>query len=387
MMPLLILRFLMATLILNAIFHAADTSPDNDLWLPSSDTSGLTDGDREIISALEPVWRKHRVPAIAGGIITSRGLERLGTIGVRKTGIRTAVTTNDLWHLGSETKAMTATLAARLVEQGSLRWNTTVLELFPDLAESFDPRMKNVTLQKLLTHRAGVVANLDWSSIAAFGSITEQRLAALKTAMEKPRRAPPGDYHYSNLGYVVVGAMIERVTKQSWEQALQDQLFAPLRMNAVGFGGTGTPGKIDQPWGHTGRGWPVADNGPSVDNPPVLGPAGRVHASMTDWARFLGDQLAGALGEGSLLRPESYAKIFEPPPGGEYGLGWLVTDRGWGGGTVYTHAGCNTMNYAVTWLAPNRDFGVFVCVNQGDDVAAEAADAAAGALIALQANR
>jgi CubicO group peptidase (beta-lactamase class C family) len=381
MLPLLVLRIFIATLILKAIFELAESPNKDNLWSPSTPITSLSSGDPAVVDALEPVWRKHRVPAITGGIVTSRGLERLGALGVRKTGTRVAVTTNDLWHLGSETKAMTAALAARLVERGLLRWNTTVAELFPELAGSLKSDMKRVTLEELLRHRGGIVGNLDWHDIAGSGSTVEQRLEALRAAMDKPRSSR--DYHYSNLGYVVVGAMIEHVTGQSWEQAIQERLFAPLGMNSIGFGGTGTPGQTDQPWGHTRREQPVANNGPLVDNPPVLGPAGRVHASMADWARFLSDQLAGARGSGGLLRPESYAKIFEVPSEGEYALGWLVTERGWGGGTVYTHAGCNTMNYAVAWLAPDRDFGVFVCINQGDATAAVAADEAAGALIGM----
>jgi hypothetical protein len=48
---------------------------------------------------------------------------------------------------------------------------------------------------------------------------------------------------------------------------------------------------------------------------------------------------------------------------------------------VITHAGCNTMNYAVAWVAPKRGFAVLVCINQGDDQAAKACDEAAGKLI------
>ncbi|MCL4180625.1 MAG: beta-lactamase family protein [Verrucomicrobia bacterium] len=365
----------------------ADALPAGDLWLESTDTRTLEAGDPTIVAALKPIWRKHRLPAIAGGIITRGGLDRLGTIGVRQTGTRVAVTLADQWHLGSETKAMTATLAARLVERGSgLRWDSTVAGVFPELAETFDPGMKPVTLEALLNHRAGIAKDLDWHSLAATGNdVRGQRVQVVKTAMGSPPRNTSGPaYHYSNVGYVVAGAMIERVTGRAWEQVIQEQLFAPLGMNATGFGGTGTPGQLDQPWGHIRAGQPVPNNGPATDNPPVLGPAGRVHASLQDWARFLTDQLRGAGGQSGLLQAASYSKLFTPPAGGDYALGWLVANREWGGGTVYTHAGCNTMNYAVAWLAPRRGFGVFVCINQGDDEAAKAADAAAGALIELR---
>ncbi len=365
----------------------AEAFPAGDLWLESTDTRALEAGDPAIVAALKPIWRKHQLPAIAGGIITRDGLDRLATLGVRRTGTRVAVTLADQWHLGSETKAMTATLAAHLVERGSgLRWDSTVAEVFPELAETFDPGMTPVTLEALLNHRAGIAKDLDWLSLAATGhDVRDQRVQVVKAAMGRPsRNTSDAVYHYSNVGYVIAGAMIERVTGQAWEQVIHQQLFAPLGMIATGFGGTGTPGLLDQPWGHLRAGQPVPHNGPATDNPPVLGPAGRVHASLQDWARFLTDQLRGAGGQSGFLQAASYSKLFTTPADGDYALGWLTATRDWGGGTVYTHAGCNTMNYAVAWLAPHRGFGVFVCINQGDDEAAKAADAAAGALIALR---
>jgi len=51
------------------------------------------------------------------------------------------------------------------------------------------------------------------------------------------------------LGYVIVGAMIEKVTKSSWEKEIQKEIFGPLGMTSAGFGGVGTPGKVDQTLG------------------------------------------------------------------------------------------------------------------------------------------
>jgi CubicO group peptidase (beta-lactamase class C family) len=340
------------------------------------------DGEAEICEALEPILREQRLPALAGGIVTSEGLQVAGAVGFRKWGETNAVTVNDLWHLGSDTKAMTAVLVGRLVEQGKIRWDTRVDEVFSDLAEEFHVEAREITVGQLLTHRAGQGPNLNWSRVSRQGEVREQRLAATRAALSRePQHKPGSHYEYSNLSYVVVGAMLERITDRSWEALMQDEVFEPLGMTEVGQGGLGTPGELDQPWGHKKSGKPVLGNGPIVDNPAVLGPAGRVHASLSSWARFIADQLRGARGESGLLKAETYARLHEPPPGGKYALGWAVTQRDWGGGTVLTHSGCNTMHYAVAWLAPLKDFAVLVCCNQGDDVAAEAADRAAWALI------
>jgi CubicO group peptidase (beta-lactamase class C family) len=339
-------------------------------------------GDPKVTEILDLIRQKYGVPAIAGAIVTTDGLKTSGAIGVRKSGTTIQVKVDDLWHLGSDTKAMTAVLVARLVERKLMRWDMTVAEVFPEL--TIHPDAQTITITHLLTHRAGLPANLLWGFVSMTGSLQEQRMVAVRQGLAAKPRNPIGTvYEYSNLGYVIVGAMIERVTKSSWEKELQKDVFDPLGMKSAGFGGIGTPGKIDQPWGHTAKDKPVANNGPTADNPQVIGPAGVVHCTIADWAKFIADQLRGEAGMKALLPKESYAFSHSPPFGGEYAYGWQVTQREWGGGTVLTHAGCNTMNYAVAWLTPKRGFGVIVCCNQGDGEAAKACDEAAGKLIEL----
>jgi hypothetical protein len=154
-------------------------------------------------------------------------------------------------------------------------------------------------------------------------------------------------------------------------------------MKSAGFGGTGMLGRIDEPWPHTADGQPTSQNGPEMDNPPVMGPAGRVHCSIQDWGRFIQDELRGARGEPALLKPASYQTMQTPPFGGDYALGWLVGQRDWAGGKALNHGGDNTMNLANVWVAPGRDFAILVCVNQSGDAAFKASDEAVGALIDL----
>ncbi|MEW5900875.1 MAG: serine hydrolase domain-containing protein [Acidobacteriota bacterium] len=342
--------------------------------------------DIRIQELLEPIRQKHQVPALAGAILTSKGLVAMSAVGVRKAGTQVQATVEDKWHLGSNTKAMTATLIASLIEQGKLKWDTSIEQVFPDIAPELPSEFRGLTLLHLLSHWAGLFANILWFAVSKPDmSAMQQRLETVKMlAKLKPLSAPGTTYLYSNLGYVIAGAMAERTMSSSWEELITKFVFGPLGMKSVGFGGTGTPGEIDQPWGHGADGKPVPQNGPAVDNPPVLGPAGTVHCTLADWAKFVGDHLRGARGEKALLEPSAYQVLDTPPFGGEYALGWLVVQREWGGGTVLTHAGSNTMNYAVVWVAPERDFAVLIVTNQGGPAAAKACDEAAGALIKLQ---
>src|SRR5579862_9258660 len=77
---------------------------------------------QDLDTVLTPILQKHDLPALAGAIVTSEGIVAEGAVGVRKYGTNTPVTANDEFHLGSDTKAMTATIIAMLVEQGKLSW-------------------------------------------------------------------------------------------------------------------------------------------------------------------------------------------------------------------------------------------------------------------------
>jgi CubicO group peptidase (beta-lactamase class C family) len=349
----------------------------------------LNQNDPAIAALLEPIRVKHQLPALGGAIVTSQGVRALGVTGVRKTGTDVAATADDLWHLGSDTKAMTAVVVAKLVEQRKLTWDTTIEAVLPKQAANARPAFGAITLLQLLSHRAGLVANLDWPQLSRTpGDPRAQRLAAVVKAASTPLSSPPGTkYEYSNLGYVIAAAMAETVADRAWEDAIRTMVFAPLGITSAGFGGTGTPGTTDQPWPHQANGRPMPSNGPDVDNPPIMGPAGTVHCSLGDWAKFAADQLRGLQGHGALLTPESYKFLHTPPFGGNYMAGWLVLDRPWAGGTVYSHAGSNTMNYAVVWLAPLKDFAVLVVTNQGGPQAETGTDEAASALILRQVSK
>ena len=121
----------------------------------------------------------------------------------------------------------------------------------------------------------------------------------------------------------------------------------------------------------------------AMDNLSVMGPAGRIHCSIQDWAKFVQDQLRGDRGEKALLKPASYQELHTQHFGGDYALGWLVVQRDWGGGKVLNHGGDNTMNCANVWIAPKRDFAILVCANQSGQTAFEATDAAVVELITL----
>ena len=350
------------------------------IWVTASCLPLRAETYASLDDALQKVRNQYHLPALAGAIFTTDGVVEMGAVGVRKRGTDVPVTINDLWHLGSDTKMMTAMLLGTYVAEGKVSWNDTVVSFFPRIGESVSPAMRKITLAQVLSHTAGLQENLPWGEISRKGTLQEQRLRSVRLALEAPA-FPPGTFHYANTDYVVIGAVLEKISGEPWEKLMRERLFRPLQMNTAGFHGTGTPGQINQPWPHDANGQPMPTNGPMQDNPEVMGPAGTVHCDMKDWAKFLIDQLRGGSGLPALLPNSIYQAMQTAQPGCDYGFGWIVTKRPWAGGTALNHVGSNTMNLANVWLAPNRKFGVLACTNQGGADAQKAADEMVGILI------
>src|SRR5207237_9486314 len=89
------------------------------------------------------------------------------------------------------------------------------------------------------------------------------------------------------MGYILAGAMLERVSGKTWEELIVERVFNPLELKSAGLGPQSTLGRIDAPLGHV----PLPDGmlkpmlaGPYGDNPELLGPAGTAHLSVLDLA-------------------------------------------------------------------------------------------------------
>jgi D-alanyl-D-alanine carboxypeptidase len=327
---------------------------------------------------LATIAAANALPALAAIAADEHHVLARGVTGVRKLGAPTLATTADTWHLGSDTKAMTATLIARYVERGTLAWDETVAAAFPGV--SIDPGYQQVTLRMLLAHVGGAPADLPFAVAVAMhgpGSSQALRRAAVLAILAQPPGATVGSFTYSNAGYMIAGAALEQATGAAWEDLIRDQLFAPLGMTTCGFGPTATGDLVDEPWGH------IAINGVltpmNVDNPPALGPAGTVHCALGDWLAFLREHLNGANGAPTVLglAPATWTTLHTPWPGssGSYALGWIVVSRPWANGLALAHVGSNTLNVADVWIAPAIHRVFIATTNCGGDPATTGTDA------------
>lgn len=328
------------------------------------------------------------LPALAGAIVTGEGVAA-EAVGARRAGGPLDVTAADRFHLGSNTKAMTAALLGTVVDEGRLAWDTPLATAFPPLAGEMRPEYRAVTVRELLAHVGGLVPNVP-AAVAGVGSAAEQRARVVAWALAQPPVAARGTFAYSNVGYIVAGALAERLLARDYETLLGERLLRPLGVTTLGFGAMGADGGA-QPWQHVigvdGRRTAVAP-GPLADNPPPYSPAGRAHMTIADWGRWVQWVLAADAGRAQpLLRPATAAMlgaaVAPAGPGAQAALGWLVVERGWAGGRTLTHSGSNTLSYSVAWLAPGRGFAVLVATNQAGGDTDRRVDAVAGRLLRL----
>jgi CubicO group peptidase (beta-lactamase class C family) len=343
------------------------------------------DPPRDISATLAPILEKHQIPGMVAAVVDAEGTVMLGAAGVRKTGGTDKVSVKDQFHVGSCTKAMTATLCAMLVEEGKLKRESTPADVWPELKDKFHADFRNVTLAQFLHHRSGLATDTTpdgvWLAMGPFkGTPQAARLKLLEMALGQAPATPAGSkYVYSNSGFTIAGAMCEKVTGTAYETLIKERLFEPLGMKSAGFG---APTGADQPRGHSIFGAPV-EPGPSADNPAAYSPSGRAHMSIEDWGKFISLHLRGAKADTALLKKKSFDWLHEPA-GGEgtpYAGGWVVVKRPWAGGTALTHSGSNLRWFCVTWLAPGKGFAVLVACNTGKAGADQACDEASATLI------
>ncbi len=344
--------------------------------------SAFARADAELQSFVENTLTEARtragLPAIAALVQIGGKTEAEAAVGVRALGRAEAVTPQDSWHLGSDAKAMTATLIARLVEQGFLGYDDSMAKIFPGIAARMNPALHDVTVAQLLTHTAGLPSLTGGPQMSAFLAVIKsekgvrsQRAAMATHYLSRKPASPAGEFSYSNIGYAIAGAVAEERTGRTWEDLIRDEVWKPLGIRSGGFGPPGKAGRYDEPLGHEsrdGRWVPVNPGDDNSDNPRAIGPAGTIHMSLDDWRLFVQDQLDGQLGAGKLLKPESYRRLHTPVTK-NYAMGWGVLRAADGSISVLTHTGSNGLWVADVRMFPKRNLFFLIAMNAGGDVA------------------
>jgi CubicO group peptidase (beta-lactamase class C family) len=323
-----------------------------------------------LAAILEAARAKHDVPAVAAWVSRRGEQVAVAAVGLRRADRPERVTLDDRFHLASVTKSLNATLVATLVDEGKLRWDETLEELFPDWP--VHRALRGVTLAQLLAHRAGIAGFRGSGEFAdapkLYGDARAQRMQFTQWLLAQKPATEVGQFSYSNAGVAMAAAAVERVTGKPWEELMRERVFVPLGMTRAGFG---WPGRVDagEPWGHYLRGAVKVPHDPrgTYEVAQVLAPAADVHLSIRDLGAYLADQARGLAGKPALLKPESYRRmhgLVDKVP-----LGWMVvTVRK--GASISKHEGSAETFYAIAAVGHEDALEVGVLLNEADPRAA-----------------
>jgi CubicO group peptidase (beta-lactamase class C family) len=335
---------------------------------------------------LTPVTVDDDLPALGALVLRGSVVIAEGVSGVRKVGDPTLATTNDAWSLGSDAQAMTATVAAALVEEGKLTWSSTLGVVLADVP--MHASYKDVPLDALLGHRGGAPATLPVAvdqSMRGAGTPQQLRDAAVRAILVEPTAVPPlTQYLASDAGYLMVAAMLERVTGESWEDLMRTRLIEPLGMLGCAYGGAVSSANDAEPWGHVaidGVVTPVAP-GSAGEPAPALGPAGVMRCPLRDWGKFCALHLAGARKEHTVILGDASFVKLQTPGIDTNALGWSSVSRPWAGSMpALNQASQAGVAHALAWVVPEKNLTLLVVTNRGDDRAIHSSEDAMAQLI------
>ena len=344
--------------------------------LPTKHTSKLA-------TILDSLRYELDLPALAGAIVTDTSIIDAQAVGCRRYGGAANITNNDQFDLGSNTKAITAVLIGKLIDEGLLNWTTTLPEVFPEYANTMRPEYKEVTILNLLSHSSGFMRD---SPDFPTGTPREQRAAMVQWTLNRPPVTTRGNYLYSNLGYNTLGAIAEKLTNIQFEELLVVKVLKPLGITTAGFGPRGTPGLEDQPLQHTNGRAPIEPT-PDSNLGFIYSPSGKLHMSIVDWAKYIQWVLAAEAGHQTLVSKQTAVQltssIVSCDGGTYYACGWMIYNSDWAGGRAIGHNGSNGYNYSDAALAPIKHFAVIAATNMGPGDMANPLDPVAVRLIML----
>ena len=311
--------------------------------------TGLCFGQRTS-SFADSIRIAYKIPEVGYAVIDSKTILEISALGKHSTELPDIATIDDRFHIGSNTKAMTAFIIAKYVENGKLKWTTKFFDIFPEWKKNSNPTYHKITLQDLLSHRA---------RIQPFQGENDPIIPEIKGTKQEKRKlfgkfvltlAPTDEdtihkFNYSNADYTLAALMLEKVTKKSWEQLIEKIFNKDLKLE-VGFSWPENQKNKDT-WGHSyenGKLIPVPSN---VDyHLDFTEPAGDLNIKLKDYIKFVQLNLDGLKGNDNYLTAKTYQFIHKGIE--NYALGWYNIYEN--GKELSTHSGTAGTYYSLVHI-------------------------------------
>ncbi len=315
----------------------------------------------------DSIRNTYNIPEISYAVINSQSILEIGALGKHSINLPDTATLNDRFHLGSNTKAMTAFIIAKYVEKGKLRWTTRFFDLFPEWKAKSKPEYENITLQDLLSHKAGIqpFQGEGDPQIPDFKGTKKEKREEFGQFVLTLEPALPNDQNpfiYSNAGYTLATLMVEKATGKSWEQLVENTFNSDLKLG-VKFSWPENQLHKDT-WGH------IYENGKLTPVPSTTDyhldytePAGDLNIKLKDYIKFIQLNLQGLQGKNNYLKANTYAFIHKGVE--HYSLGWfnIYENRK----QLSTHSGTAGTYYTLVHIDRLKNIAYIIFTNSFND--------------------
>ncbi|HEX3593270.1 MAG TPA: serine hydrolase [Pseudonocardiaceae bacterium] len=313
---------------------------------------------------LEVLVDRHKIPSATLGILRIEDdtlVEAAAGVLNVDTGVR--ATTDSLFQIGSITKVWTTTIVQQLVDEGRLNLDAPVVDVLPELKLTDVDAAARVTMRHLLTHTSGIDGDVFTDAGRGDDCVARYVEQLAEVAQNHPLGAT---WSYCNAGFILAGRVIEKLTGDTWDKAVQDRIIKPLGLTHT----TALPEEAllyRAAVGHLTDG----TRAPVWMLPRAVGPAGLLTSTAADLLAFARLHLTGGVGpDGTRVLSQSAADAMAahqadlpmPHPLAEsWGLGWMRAN--WDGHQVIGHDGNTIGQSAYLRLLPAQGLAVVLLTN------------------------
>ncbi|MEO6167978.1 MAG: serine hydrolase domain-containing protein [Chitinophagales bacterium] len=330
---------------------------------------GLSSGQQTVQFA-DSIRRAYNIPELAYAVVNQNSVLDIAFLGHHSINLPDTATVNDRFHIGSDTKAMTAFIIAKFVEKNKLQWDTRFFDLFPGWKSTSNSSYYNITLQDLLSHRAGIQPfTEDPDTMPSFtGNNQEKRMKFGQYVLSLNPVMPDSGLHftYSNAGYTLATLMVEKVSGKSWEELVLKVFNRDLKIDTK-FSWPENLSKKDT-WGHVAEGdklVPVpSDTDYRLD---YTEPAGDINLSLPDYIKFVQLNIHGLSGKNNYLDNHTYQFIHKGIE--NYSIGWYNIYEN--GQEFSTHAGTAGTYFSLVSIDRKRYVGYIIFTNAATESAVQ----------------
>ena len=327
----------------------------------------------ELPGVLERSLKRRQTPGASVAVLRNNRIVAAEAAGVINLDTGVAATVDTVFQVGSISKPLTASLLMTLVDAGKVSLDVPVVEYLPNFRVADLKISRSVTLRQLLSHQSGIDGDLFVD--AGRGDDCIEKLLDMATMV--PNLFPIGEKHsYCNLGYVVIGRIIEVIAGQTYDQALRERLFDPLGMDhavslpedtlkfrtAIGH----VPGSKKGTWSVTSTpylsfGQKAAGSTPAMTATDLLKFA-QMHLDNgrgIDGTRILKAASVKAMQKRQIALQKHTARAIK-----HWGLGWMLID--WDGQRLFGHDGATIGQFAYLRVLPEKRLAIALLTNGGD---------------------